>query len=93
MREAISDLCPKEVPMRKEFQIVSGHLGPGVHDGFEYLTRASSDGRYIVDDIDEPQEAPRSAAEGSLFLRSRIKETLFSTVFLQKSWARNGFYK
>ena len=69
MKEAISDLCPDEIPMRKEFRIVSGHSGPGVRDGFEYLTRASSDGRYIVDASDAPRGAPPSAAGGYLFFR------------------------
>lgn len=77
MKEAISDLCPNEVPMRKEFRIVSGHFGPGVCDGFEYLTRASSDGRYIVDDTDAPQEAPRSAAGGYLFFKISYKGNTF----------------
>lgn len=94
MKEAISDLCPDEIPMRKEFRIVSGHSGLGVRDGFEYLTRASSDDRYIVDASDAPRGGHHPLPpEVIYFLGSRIKETRTSTVFLPKSWGRNGFHK
>lgn len=86
MKESISDLCPNEIPMRKEFRIVSGHFGPGVRDGFEYLTRL-----VLMDDIlsmiqMRHRKRPVLQPGVTCFSKSRIKETLSSTVFLLKSW-------
>ena len=68
--EAIKDLSPNEIPCRKDFTVISGHSGPGVKDGFEYLTRAVSERRYLYDPDkarSNAPAAPASAAEGFMY--------------------------
>ena len=70
MKEAIKDLSPNEIPCRKDFTVISGHSGPGVKDGFEYLTRAVSERRYLYDPDkarSNAPAAPASAAEGFMY--------------------------
>ncbi|WP_308514243.1 hypothetical protein [uncultured Turicimonas sp.] len=70
MKEAVKDLSPNEIPCRKDFTVISGHSGPGVKDGFEYLTRAVSEGRYLYDPDkarSNAPAAPASAAEGFMY--------------------------
>ncbi len=73
MKEAIKDLSPNEIPCRKDFTVISGHSGPGVKDGFEYLTRAVSERRYLYDpdkarsNAPAAPAAPASAAEGFMY--------------------------
>lgn len=90
MQEAIRDLCPDEVPERKKFRIVSGHSGPGVRDGFEYLTRAVSDKRYKFDPSNPPPEALPSAAKGYMFFIIQYKDKgmlyVLSSEIFGKEW-------
>ena len=90
MTEAIRDMSPSEVPERRAFTILSGHAGPGVRDGFELLTRAFTDGRYRVDNIEAPEEAPPSAAGGHMFFRIGYKDKamlyVLSDEFFGEKW-------
>ncbi len=49
LRGAFEILSPSVPPPRAEIAIVSGHPGPGVRDAFEFVTRASTRGAYVVD--------------------------------------------
>ncbi len=89
MKEAIHDLSPSDIPERKAFMILSGHAGPGVRDGFELLTRAFTEGRYRVDAVGAPKEAPRSAA--ICFSESATKIKLCFTFCLMNSSEKSGF--
>src|ERR1700761_9328919 len=49
MRRAFSVLSPGVSPPRRSISVRTAFRGPGARDGFEAVTRAVSDGRYIVD--------------------------------------------
>jgi hypothetical protein len=49
MQRAFAVLSPDGPPERRSIKVRTAFRGPGARDGFEAVTRAVSDGRYIVD--------------------------------------------
>jgi hypothetical protein len=49
MQRAFAVLCPDEAPERRRIKVRTAFRGPGARDGFEAVTRAVSDDRYVVD--------------------------------------------
>jgi hypothetical protein len=49
MQRAFAVLSPGEPPQRRSITVHTAFRGPGARDGFEAVTRAVSDGRYVVD--------------------------------------------
>jgi hypothetical protein len=49
MQRAFAVLSPDEPPQRRSVVIRTAFRGPGARDGVEAVTRAVTDGRYIVD--------------------------------------------
>jgi hypothetical protein len=49
MQRAFALLSPDEPPQRRSVNVHTAFRGPGARDGFEAVTRAVSDGRYVVD--------------------------------------------
>ncbi len=49
MQLALPLLSPDAPPERREIDIRTAFRGPGARDGFEMVTRALTEGRYIVD--------------------------------------------
>ena len=49
MQRAFGVLSPDGPPQRRAIRVDTAFRGPGARDGFEAVTRAVSDGRYIVD--------------------------------------------
>jgi hypothetical protein len=49
MQRAFSALSPRQPPKRRSINVRTAFRGPGARDGFEAVTRAVSDGRYVVD--------------------------------------------
>lgn len=49
MQRAFAALSPDIAPERRTIQVHTAFRGPGARDGFEAVTRAASDGRYVVD--------------------------------------------
>lgn len=49
MQRAFAMLSPDGPPPRREIAVRTAFRGPGARDGFEAVTRAVTDGRYIVD--------------------------------------------
>jgi hypothetical protein len=49
MQCAFAALSPDSVPARRSVTVRTAFRGPGARDGFEAVTRAVSDGRYVVD--------------------------------------------
>jgi len=49
MQRAFAVLSPGEPPQRRSVTVRTAFRGPGARDGFEAVTRAVSDGRYVVD--------------------------------------------
>jgi hypothetical protein len=49
MQRAFAALCADGPPERRSITVRTAFRGPGVRDGFEAVTRAVSDGRYVVD--------------------------------------------
>ena len=49
MQRAFAALSPDGPPERREVKVRTAFRGPGARDGFEAVTRAVSDGRYVVD--------------------------------------------
>jgi hypothetical protein len=49
MHRAFAMLSPDAPPERRSIKVRTAFRGPGARDGFEAVTRAVSDGRYVVD--------------------------------------------
>jgi hypothetical protein len=49
MQRAFAVLSPEGPPDRRSVTVRTAFRGPGARDGFEAVTRAVSDGRYVVD--------------------------------------------
>lgn len=49
MQRAFAALSPNQPPQRRSIVIRTAFAGPGARDGFEAVTRAVTDGRYIVE--------------------------------------------
>jgi hypothetical protein len=49
MQRAFAVLCPEAAPDRRSVKVRTAFRGPGARDGVEAVTRAVSEGRYIVD--------------------------------------------
>jgi hypothetical protein len=49
MQRAFAYLSPDGPPDRRSITVRTAFRGPGARDGFEAVTRAVSDGRYVVD--------------------------------------------
>lgn len=49
MQRAFAALSPDGPPPRREVLVRTAFRGPGARDGFEVVTRAVSDNRYVVD--------------------------------------------
>jgi len=49
MQRAFATLSPGKAPERRSISVHTAFRGPGARDGFEAVTRAASDGRYVVD--------------------------------------------
>jgi hypothetical protein len=49
MQRAFAALSPDGPPERRSINVHTAFRGPGARDGFEAVTRAVSDGRYVVD--------------------------------------------
>ena len=49
MQRAFAVLSPDGPPARRSITVRTAFRGPGARDGFEAVTRAVSDGRYVVD--------------------------------------------
>jgi hypothetical protein len=49
MQHAFAVLSPDKPPQRRSITVRTAFRGPGARDGFEAVTRAVSDGRYVVD--------------------------------------------
>ena len=49
MQRAFAMLSPDAPPERRSIKVRTAFRGPGARDGFEAVTRAVSDGRYVVD--------------------------------------------
>ncbi|MGH3786756.1 MAG: hypothetical protein ACRDRG_09460 [Pseudonocardiaceae bacterium] len=50
MERGLPLLAPGELLERREIQIETAFAGPGARDAFEMVTRAVTEGRYVVDD-------------------------------------------
>lgn len=49
LQRALPIISPQQPPDRRELQIRTAFRGPGARDAFEMVTRAVTDGRYVVD--------------------------------------------
>ena len=83
MQRAFAALCPDGPPERRSITVRTAFRGPGARDGFEAVTRAVSDGRYVVD---------RSLVRGDL---GRLREDFVFVVTVEGRTAtlllRDGF--
>lgn len=51
LQRALPLLEPGGLPERREIVVRTAFAGPGARDGFEMVTRAVTEGRYVVDDF------------------------------------------
>jgi len=62
LQRALPLLEPDGPPERREIVLRTSFGGPGARDGFEYVTRAVSEDRYVVDAAMERHDLPRTQA-------------------------------
>lgn len=62
LQGALPLLEPDGPPERREIALRTSFGGPGARDGFEYVTRAVSEDRYVVDAGLERHDLPRTRA-------------------------------
>ncbi|HEX4586625.1 MAG TPA: hypothetical protein VH185_01485 [Mycobacterium sp.] len=83
MQRAFAELSPDGPPERRSINVRTAFRGPGARDGFESVTRAVTDGRYVVD---------RSLVRADL---GRLREDFVFVVTIDASTAtlllRDGF--
>ncbi|MFY9805636.1 MAG: hypothetical protein WCC65_13360 [Pseudonocardiaceae bacterium] len=59
LERALSLLSPGDLPERREIEVQTAFAGPGARDAFELVTRAVTEGRYVVDDaLARPERGP-----------------------------------
>ena len=71
---ASEDLCPNEIPYRKEFRFRTAFPGDEVRDGIELVTRAVTQGRYVLDLSIAPDSAPDTPAGGKMYFEVAYKD-------------------
>ena len=80
LSDAFARLSPGKVPDRKQIRVLSAFPGLGVRDHIELVTRAVTDGRYIVDTSAGPDYAPTSAIGGRMYFVVAVGEKAISYV-------------
>ncbi|MGB8960431.1 MAG: hypothetical protein WCC38_00540 [Pseudonocardiaceae bacterium] len=59
LERALPLLSPGDRPERREIEVQTAFAGPGARDAFELVTRAVTEGRYVVDDaLARPERGP-----------------------------------
>ncbi len=59
LERALPLLSPGDLPERREIEVQTAFAGPGARDAFELVTRAVTEGRYVVDDaLARPERGP-----------------------------------
>lgn len=71
MQHALPLLDPDGPPERREIACETAFRGPGARDAFEFVTRAVTDGRYLVDATLERAERGATLARYVFVLRYR----------------------
>lgn len=79
-QEAFARLSPQEPPMKTDIRVLSAFPGLGVRDHVELVTRAITDGRFVLDTDAGPKEAPRSAIGGRMYFEVAVKDRAVSFV-------------
>ena len=72
LTEASQDLSPHEVPHRKDIRVLSAFPGNGVRDGSEFITRAVTQGRFILDMTAGDEKAAPSPIGGRMYFEVAI---------------------
>jgi hypothetical protein len=83
LERALPVLSPDGPAERRELQIATAFGGPGARDGFELVTRAVTEGRYVVDPALARPERGRTLERFVFRLRYRDSEVML--------WARDGY--
>jgi hypothetical protein len=50
LERALPLVAPGGLPERRELEVATAFAGPGARDAFELVTRAVTEGRYVIDD-------------------------------------------
>jgi hypothetical protein len=83
LERALPVLSPEGPAERRELQIATAFGGPGARDCFELVTRAVTEGRYIIDPALARPERGRALERFVFRLRYRDSEITL--------WARDGY--
>lgn len=78
MLQASKDLCPDKIPHRKKFYFKSAFPGDEVRDGIELVTRAVTDGRYILDTTIAPDCAAKTPLGGGMYFEVRYEDRAYA---------------
>ena len=82
LSRAFSDLCPAgEVPERSGIRILTAFPGQGVHDCIELVTRAVTQGRFILDPSAAPAGAPSTPVGGAMYYEIAYRGKAFAYTF------------
>ncbi len=84
LSRAFADLSPNQPPIRSELFILSSYPGSDVVDGIELVTKAVSNGRYILDKEKAPKDAPPTPQGGCLYFEVLYHGRSFAYTFSPK---------
>ncbi|MGH3921984.1 MAG: hypothetical protein ACRDTT_03780 [Pseudonocardiaceae bacterium] len=88
MERALPLLEPAGLLERREIGVQTAFAGPGARDGFEMVTRAVTEGRYVIDDaLTRPEHGP--TRESFVFRLSYRGRSV--TVALREGYVREEF--
>ena len=90
LTEAFHDLSPNEVPHRDSIRVLSAFPGQGVRDGIEFITRAVTKGRFILDTSAGSEMAAPSPIGGRMYFEVAIGDRAmaysYSDTLFDKKW-------
>lgn len=79
---AFSDLCPGgDVPARSDIRVLTAFPGKGVRDCIELVTRAVTEGRFILDTEAAPAFAPTTPVGGAMYYEVAYRGKAFAYTF------------
>ncbi|EHL5742274.1 hypothetical protein KEB67_004562 [Escherichia coli] len=93
LTEAFKDLTPHEVPHRDSIRILSAFPGQGVRDGIEFITRAVTQNRFILDMNAGNELAAISPIGGQMYFEVAIGDQAMAYSYSSKVFNQRWQYE
>ena len=91
LTEAFHDLSPNEVPHRNSIRVLSAFPGQGVRDGIEFITRAVTKGRFILDTSAGSEMAAPSPIGDRMYFEVAIGDRAMAYSYSEKLFDQKWF--